>query len=156
MLRPALALMIATVSASAVEAAEPPALCKALHGLADTARQAGEPQRISIIRGDRAPFICRAATPGAAGDAVCHALSNTDPAVAAWMIAECVQTVAADPQITTASQPSGYKTRKRLTHLAAKLGDGVRLDLADVPPPAGVQPLGWSYGRVDAVVWRPK
>lgn len=148
MLRPILALMIA-VSASAVEAAEPPALCKALHGLADEARRTGEPQRISIIRGDRA-LECRRATPGAATAAFCSAAFAAEPAVAAWMAAECVQTLAADPQITTGPEASGYKTRKAITHLAAKLGGGVRLDVAHAAPSSGYTPTV----RYDIVVWK--
>jgi hypothetical protein len=156
MLRLAPALMIAAVSASAAEAAEPPALCQALHRLADEARRTGEPQRFSVQTGDRAPFFCGPVTPGPATEAACGALSNEPPSVAAWMIAECVQTVAADPQITTGLEASGYKTRKTIAHLTAKLGGGARLDVAEAPPGADPPPFGFIHRRVDVVVWRPK
>jgi hypothetical protein len=149
MLRSALALMTVVVSASAAEAAEPPALCKALHDLADQARQTGQPQRVSIIRGDRA-LECRRQTPGAATAAFCSAAFAAEPAAAAWMAAECVQTLAADPQITTRPEASGYKTRKAITHLTAKLGGGVRLDMAYAASSSAYAPtVGY-----DIVVWK--
>jgi hypothetical protein len=133
--------VLTALSAPLAAAAEPSPVCQALHGLADQARRSREPQRIAILRGDRA-LDCQAGTPGAATAAFCAAVFNVEPAVATWLVGECVQTVAADPQVTTGAEPSGYKTRRMITRLAAKLGGGVRLDIAA------------TARRDDLVVWK--
>src|SRR5438045_2920433 len=119
-----LALAALALSAPAAVAAEPPALCKALHALAGEARRSGEPQRISLAVGADRGSACRPASTGAAVAAFCAAAEGAEPHVTPWLVSECVQTLAADPQITTGAEPSGYRGRKMLTRLAAKLGGG--------------------------------
>lgn len=140
MLRTGLALTALALSVAA--AAEPAPVCKALHGLADAARSTGEVQRISLIVTADDKASCQAS---GAGAAFCAAIDGASAHVAPWLVSECVQTLAADPQITTGPEPSGYHGRKRLTQLAAKLGGGVRLDVSYVPA-----------GRYELVVWRPR
>ena len=137
-----LALLALALAAPAAGAAEPPPLCKALHGLADEARRTGQPQRISLVVGADRRAACE---PGSAGAALCAALDGAEPHVAPWLISDCLQTMAADPQITTGAEPSGYRNRRILTHLAAKLGGGVRLDVSYAPA-----------GRYQLVVWRQR
>lgn len=147
MRRTAVALAI-VFSVSAAHAAEPPALCHALHALADEARRTGAPQRISVFLGPDRMLRCRVETPSGPAPAFCDAAGEAGEAEAyafPWRLNECVQTVAADPQVTTGDEAGGYRGRKRLTRLAAKLGGGVRLDLSYAPG-----------DRYDVVVWSQK
>jgi hypothetical protein len=147
MRRTAVALTIA-LCAPPAQAAEAPALCKALQGLAEAARRTGEPQRISVYLGPDRMLRCRMEAPSGPAPTFCDAAVAEGEAEAyafPWRLNECVQTVAADPQVTTGDEASGFRGRKRLTRLAAKLGGGVRLDLSYAPG-----------DRYDVVVWSQK
>jgi hypothetical protein len=138
MLRLTLALVLAAAASPAVALDLPP-LCQALHGLGDAARASGQPQRIAVSRGGCAP-----AAPGPAVQAFCGAAGG-DPDTLAWdLLRTCLNTLAAEPQVTTAADlvDVGPRQRKRITHMAAKLGHGAWLDLA------------YAAGRYDVVVWQ--
>jgi hypothetical protein len=138
-----IAVVLSAVAAPAAALDLPP-LCQAMHGLADAARNGGQPQRLAIR-----PDGCAADGDSAAGRAFCAA-SGAGQADAAdampWeLLRTCLNSLAAEPQVTTAGEGDiGPRHRKRVSHIAAKLGHGVRLDLA------------YSAGRYDLVVWAPK
>jgi hypothetical protein len=140
MLRSKFALALALVLAAATTPAaalDLPPLCQALHALGDAARASGQPQRIAASPGGCAP-----AAPGP-GQAFCAAAGGDADALAWDLLRTCLNTLAAEPQVTTAADlvEVGPRQRKRITHLAAKLGHGERLDIA------------YSAGRYDVVVW---
>lgn len=139
MIRTLLCAAAAATLATAARAAEPPPLCAALHGLADAALQSGQPQRISVGAG---PLNCRAGS--AAGQAFCGAAAGGDADAFPWQVRACVETMSADPQITFGGAKAGLPHDKLITHLAAKLGHGVRMDLTT------------AAGGYDLVVWRPR
>lgn len=131
-----LAAVLSSLGASAAHALDMPPLCKALHSLADDARQSGLPQRISVAG------ACRAESP--ASRAFCDAAGGGDPDALPWQIRGCVETMAADPQISFGGPHPGIPHDKRITHLAAKLGHGLRLDVSA------------RAGGYDVVVWQVK
>jgi len=138
----ALALAIAALSAALVAPAawadDAPPLCKALRGLAEAARGADQPLRISLD----AAQACHATPDNDATRAFCAPASTATGL--AWRLYDCVNTMAAEPQIATTSEYAEGHSRKKITHLAARLAHGVRLDLT-----AGAD-------RNDVVVWTPK
>ena len=131
------ALLAAGVSAA--QAAETPAICIALHAVADAARQSGQPQRVYVGAGRP---VCRAED--TVGQAFCETAAGADLDGFPWRLRACVDTVAADPQISFGGPHSGISHDKLITHLAAKLGHGVRMDLSG------------AAGGYDLVVWAPK
>jgi len=131
-------ILAALLSASAAQALELSPTCKALHGLAEASR-AGEPQRVSLIVSSGA---CERTTPGAATAAYCAAALGAPAHVAVWEATECVSTMMADPQIFTGKAASGYRSKPVIERVAAKLGGGVRLDIAA------------AGDRYDLVVWK--
>jgi hypothetical protein len=141
-----LTLAIAALSAASVApvawADEAPPICKALHGLADQASRTHEPLRISIAAD--AAQACRATPDDAITRPFCDAASTATGL--AWRLYDCVNTLAAEPQITTTGEHAEGHSRKVITHLAAKLARGVRLDLSVAP----------DTGHYDVVVWAPK
>lgn len=136
MLRTALALSLA-LSASAAHALEMSPVCKALHGLGDAARASGQPQRVTLT----GP-TCDRGTPGPATAQFCAALLGADSGAAPWLLRGCVQTLAADAQVTTGKAPSGFGEKREITRLVAKLGGGVRLDVQG------------TKDRYELVVWK--
>jgi hypothetical protein len=140
---PSLALMIAVLSAAApARALDLPPLCKALHELGDQARSSGAAQRISADVALADAAACRPVTANAATAAFCDTASRE--AGLAWRLQDCVETLAASPQITTRPQHAERRSRNAITHLAAGLAHGARLDLTE------------TGGRYDIVVWAPK
>lgn len=129
-------ILAAALAAPTARAAEPAPICAALHGLAEAARQGGQPQRISVTSAYRAE--------GAPGRAFCDAAGGGDPDGLPWQVRSCVETMAADPQIGFGGSHPGIPHDRLITHLAAKLGHGVRLDLAA------------RAGGYDVVVWAPR
>jgi hypothetical protein len=136
------ALLIAALCAAPASAAEAPPLCKALRALGDEARRSGEPQRISAGVDFSAPADCRPVTDNAATRSFCGAASQEGGL--AWRIHGCVDTMAAETQVTTRGEHAEGRTRKAIAHLTAGLAHGVRLDLEE------------AGGRYDIVVWSPK
>jgi hypothetical protein len=135
----ALALAAASTPAAALDL---PPLCQSLHGLADAARaNGGQPLRIAISSRDCAP-----AQPADAAKAFCGAAGSDADAMAWDLLRTCLNSLAAEPQVTTSPElvEAGGRERKRITHMAAKLGHGVWLD------------LGYVAGRYDLVVWAPR
>jgi hypothetical protein len=138
-MRRILLALILAAAASPAAALDLPPLCQALHGLADAARDSGQPQRIAI-----GPAGC--AGEAAAAEAFCGA-AGADGDVLAWdLLRTCLNALGAEPQVTTGAEPvtAVGRERKRIVHMAAKLGRGVRLDLA------------YAAGRYDLVVWAPR
>jgi len=142
MRRLALVLLITAGFAGPAAALEVPPLCTALHGLGNEARTSGQPQRISAGVNLTGPADCRALTDTPATRAFCDAAAHESGL--AWRVQDCVETLAAEPQITTRAEHAERRSRNAITHLAAKLGHGVRLDLSE------------AAGRYDLVVWLPK
>jgi hypothetical protein len=135
-----LALAIAVLSAASVAPAdEAPPLCKALRGLADEASRTHEPLRIAVAAD--AAQTCRATPDTAATRPFCDAASSATGL--AWRLYDCVNTMAAGPQITTTGEYAEGRSRKKITHLAARLAHGVRLDVTALAD------------RHDVVVWAP-
>ncbi|HEY0438409.1 MAG TPA: hypothetical protein VGC92_17340 [Phenylobacterium sp.] len=142
MRRTVIAVVIATLAAGPAAALEAPPLCKALHGLGEEARTSGAAQRISADVDTAAPAACRPVTDNPAARAFCDAAAHE--AGLAWRLYDCENSMAADPQVTTRAEHAEHRTRKAITHLAAKLAHGVRVDLSE------------TGGRYDIVVWAPK
>lgn len=136
------ALMIAALTAAPAGAQPMPALCKTLHELGDEARRSGQPQRISADVSLADTAACRPATAGAAAKAFCDV--GAREVGLAWRLQDCVETLAASPQVTTRPEHAERRSRNAITHLTAKLAHGVRLDLSE------------TSGRYDIVVWSPK
>ena len=136
------ALVIAVLAAAPAWADETPALCKALHALGDEARSSGAPQRISADVALADAAACRPLTASAAARAFCDTAGRE--VGLAWRLQDCVETLAASPQITTRPEHAERRSRNAITHLAASLAHGVRLDLSE------------TGGRYDIVVWAPK
>lgn len=128
---PILALAALAVSAPA-KALDLPPVCKALKAMAIQAPAAG-PQRATL-----GPAGCEpAASP------FCQAAGGYPLNLAPWAAWDCVNTMSSDPQVTTGAADGAPPKGKRIAHLAAKLGGGVRLDLAA------------AGERYDLVVWKP-
>jgi hypothetical protein len=142
MLRTALVLLFVAATTPAA-AFELPPLCQALHGMGDAARAAGGAQRVTV-----AASGCQPVGDAAAGRAFCAAAAAVIGAdglhMLPWSAEKCVDNLLAEPQLTTAAGDVGPKHRKQLTHLAAGLGHGVRLDVS------------LAGDRYDVVVWAPK
>lgn len=138
MRRIALALLVATTAAPAAHALDRPPLCRALTGMAQEARRSGQPLRIWLGE------TCRPGQPGQASAAFCEAAVGYPGHALPWALHDCVNTMAGDPQVTTGAADPALPKGHRLTHLAAKLGGGVRLDAAA------------SGAGYDVVVWRPR
>jgi len=128
------------LAAPSAYADETPPLCKALRGLADEAARTREPLRISIAAD--AAQTCRATPDDAATRPFCGAASAATGL--AWRLYDCVNTLSAEPQITTTGEHAEGRSRKTITHLAARLAHGVRLDLTAAPDQSAL------------VVWAPK
>jgi hypothetical protein len=148
MLRAALVLLIG-LTASAAQTAEPAPLCKALHGLADAARRTGEPQRVTfkVLTGGLDFAACQPVDRPELKAFCDAAIGSVGPETAhlfPWRVRDCVQTLAADPHVTTGG-PAGLIRRPILSRLTAKMGGGMRMDLSYA-----------SEGRYDLVVWRPR
>jgi hypothetical protein len=136
-----LAVAIAALSvAPAAQADEAPPLCKALRGLAEDAGRTHEPLRIAVAADTGQ--TCRATPDTAATRPFCDAATTATGL--AWRLYDCVNTMAAGPQITTTGEYAEGRSRKKITHLAARLAHGVRLDLTT------------TTARYDVVVWAPK
>jgi len=135
-----LALAIAALSVASARADETPALCKALHGLADEAARTHEPLRMAVAASGAQP--CLATPDNATTRLFCDAASAATGL--AWRLYDCVNTMAAEPQITTTDEHAERRSRKAITRLAARLAHGVRLDLTAA---------GDHY---DVVAWAPK
>jgi hypothetical protein len=133
----ALALAISVLTISAARAEEIPPLCKALRGLGEAARRTGDPLRFSIDG-----QACHATPDNAATRSFCGPASAANGLP--WRLYDCVNTMAAQPQVATTAEHAEARTRKTITHLTAGLAHGVRLDLT-----AGAD-------RYDVVVWAPK
>ncbi len=146
MRRLALALLTTTLCAAPAHADQAPALCKALRGLAEEARRTGQPQRISAGLGadPATTAACRPVAENAATRSFCDAA--TAASGLAWRVYDCVNTIAAEPHVTTSDEHAERRSRNRITHLAAGLAHGARLDLSLAPSPA----------RYEVVVWAPK
>ena len=144
MRRIGLVLILAAVAASAVApaawAAGTPALCKALRGLADEARSTREPLRFSV--GADAAQACRPSPENAATRSFCASATTANGL--AWRLYDCVNTLAADPQVVTTGEYAERRSRQKITRLTAALAHGVRLDLS------------LATDRYDVVVWSPK
>jgi hypothetical protein len=134
----ALALMIAALSAGPAFADDAPPLCKALRGLAEAARGTGQPLRISLD----AAQACHATPENDATRAFCVPASTATGF--SWRLYDCVNTMAAQPQVTTTGEHAEGRTRKKVTRLTAALAHGVRLDLTA------------SADQHEIVVWAPK
>jgi len=137
-MRPILIAVVLAAAATPAAALDLPPLCQAMHGLADAARESAKPQRIAI-----GPGGCVGEAPAA--KAFCGAAGG-DGDVLAWdILRTCLNSLGAEPQVTTGAEAvtAVGRERKRITHMAAKLGRGVRLDLT------------YAAGRYDMVVWRP-
>jgi hypothetical protein len=138
----AYALVMVALSAAGARADEAPALCKALRGLGDEARRSGQPQRFSADVALAAPAPCRPVTVNAAAQAFCDTAAQESGL--AWRLYACVETMAAEPRVATRGEHAEGRSRNAITHLAARLAHGVRLDLSE------------TTGRYDIVVWAPK
>lgn len=140
MMRLTLALVLAAAAGPAAALDLPP-LCQALHGLADAARETGQPQRLSVSANGCAP----GAESGAAR-AFCAASGAGDPDAFAWdLMRSCLNSLGTETQVTTGAEGDvGPRHRKRISHMTARLGHGVRLDLA------------YGAGRYDLILWSPR
>lgn len=136
------ALLISALCAAPACAADAPRLCGALHALGDEARRSGEPQRISAEVDLGAAAACHPVTENAATRSFCDAAAQEIGL--AWRVYGCVETMAAEPQVTTRAEHAEGRGRKAITHLAARLAHGVRLDLNE------------TGGRYAIIVWSPK
>jgi hypothetical protein len=116
-----------------------------MHSLADAARTTGQPQRLAVT-----PAGCTAMGETPAGRSFCAASgagggAEADDAFAWDLLRTCLNSLGAEPQVTTGAEGDiGPRHRKRITHMAAKLGHGARLDLT------------YASGRYDLVVWAPR
>jgi len=140
-MRPFLIALVFAAAATPAAALDLPPLCQSLHGLGDASRAGGgQPMRIAVSSSGCAP-----AAPGPAGQAFCAAAGGDADAVPWELLRTCLNTLSAEPQVTTSADvvEVGPRQRKRITHLAAKLGHGVWLDVA------------YAAGRYDVVVWAP-
>jgi hypothetical protein len=151
MLRPAIAsgfvpglALLALAAATPAVALDLPPLCRAMHGLADAARQTHEAQRLAIADGGSAGAVsCQGASPAAKAfcDAAGAAVGSDGADMVPWRLFECVDNLGAEPQRTFVPGDVGPNHRQRMTHLAAGLGHGVRLDISR------------GQERYDLVVW---
>jgi hypothetical protein len=124
------ALVFLAAAATPAVALDLPPLCQAMHGLGDAARATGQPQRLAVT-----PAGCSSMGDTPAGRTFCAAAARGGAEAAdafAWdLLRTCLNSMAAEPQVTTGAEvvEVGSRQRKRITHLAAKLGHGVWLDL---------------------------
>jgi hypothetical protein len=152
-----LALLIATLAGPTTQAAEIPAVCKALRALGEEARTANAVVRIAAVSGADGALTCPANAASPATGAFCEAAAAASGAGPAgrlpWLLYDCVDTMAAAPQVITADGRAGRRPTMKVTRLAARLAHGVRVDMSFAPATAP----GWSEaGRYDVVVWAPK
>lgn len=129
---PLLALTIVALTAPAARALDLPPVCVALKDMAAAARIAG-PQRATLGAAGCQPAASR----------FCEAARDYPLHLLPWQAWDCVNTMSNDPQVTTGASDGDLPKGKRIAHLAAKLGGGVRLDLAA---------SGEAY---ELVVWKP-
>ncbi|WP_297693513.1 hypothetical protein [Phenylobacterium sp.] len=140
MIHPALLVLTLALTAPAARAAEAPALCTALKGLAAEAQRTGEPQRLSLaVSGDE--VSCGADATSGPARAFCEAAqASLGRRPFPWPLRTCVDSMADDPRLY--ADPGGAFLR-----LGAKLGRGVRLD---------VSAADGARGRYDLVVWKAR
>lgn len=106
--------------------------------MAQEARRSGQPLRIQLGE------TCRPGQAGEGSAAFCEAAAGYPMHALPWALHDCVNTMAGDPRVTTGPADPALPKGRRLIHLAAKLGGGVRLDAAA------------AGGGYDVVVWRPR
>jgi hypothetical protein len=140
MIRTALLGLTFALAASAASAAETPALCTALKGLAAAPQRSGEPLRLTLtVSGDA--VSCAAGATGASVKAFCEAAQESaGKRPFPWPLRTCVDSMAADPRLFTGPGDAFQR-------LGAKLGGGVRLD---------VSAAAGAPGHYDLVVWKPR
>jgi hypothetical protein len=140
-MRPLLIALFLAAAATPAAALDLPPLCQAMHGVADAARETGQPQRLAVTTGG-----CTSMGDTPAGRALCAASRGDDPDAFAWdLLRTCLNSLGAEPQVTTSADfvEVGARQRKRITHMSARMAHGVRLDLT------------YGTGRYDLVVWAP-
>jgi hypothetical protein len=140
-MRSMLIALFLAAAATPAAALDLPPLCQALHGLGDAARETGQPQRLAVTPGG-----CSAMGDSPTGRAFCAASKSDDLDALPWdLLRTCLNSMGAEPQVTTSNDAVevGPRQRKRITHMAAKLAHGARLDLT------------YAAGRYDLVVWAP-
>ena len=151
-----LGLLFAALSACVAHGAEVPAVCKALRALGEDARASGAPLRMSAVAAADGAVSCPSGGAGPAVRSFCDAIAGASGSEAArrfpWLLYDCVDTLAAAPQVITADGREGPRARMKVTRLAAKLARGVRMDMSFAPATAAA----WSEaGRYEVVVWAP-
>ena len=142
----------AVLSASAAQA-EDLVFCHALRAVREEAKGAHEPFRITaeVAPGPGGALTCRPALDAPALRSFCDAAVASVGAegghMLAWRVFQCVDTVISGSTLTTTDEVIGPRNRRKISHVAADMGGGVRLDLS--------QPAA-SPGRYDLVIWRPR
>lgn len=147
-----LALIAAALCASQAQA-EDVVLCHALRALREEAKTQREPMRIAaeVAPGPGGAVTCRPAveTPSLRSfcDAAVASVGSDGGHMLPWRLDGCVETMISGPTVDTGDEVVGPRNRRKISHLAANLGGGVRFDLSQA---AG------APGRYDIVIWRPR
>jgi hypothetical protein len=144
--RLALALSVLAVSASTASGQDHP-LCKSLRSVAAEAKGRHAPLRITASVAGQA-LTCRPLADDAAAQSFCDlAVQIVGPEgghMLPWRVRQCVDTMIAGAVVETADEVVGPRGRKRIVHMAADMGGGVRLDIRQPAEDAG---------RYDLVIW---
>src|SRR6059058_207113 len=101
-----LALLVAALAPPVAQATEVPAVCKALRALGEEARAANSVVRIAAVSGADGALTCPASAASPAIGAFCEAAAAASGGGPAgrlpWLLYDCVDTMAAAPQVITA------------------------------------------------------